>query len=71
MKALPQAALVLVPAQESLGIFVIQFNEDAAMHQFDHALARGAGRQVGPAQLVAPGAVGQFALGDEPADGAW
>ena len=40
MEAVPQAALILAPAQQALGFFMKLFNPVAAMRVFDHDTQR-------------------------------
>ena len=48
MEALPEATLILVPAQFAFGFFVILLDPVAPVRVFDHALQRGVCRKVTP-----------------------
>src|SRR3974377_1344535 len=67
MQAVPQAALILVPAQQALGLFMELFNPVAAVRILDHDAQRRGQGKVAPEILplvLAP----RGPLADQPAD---
>src|SRR5262245_20366907 len=68
VKACPEAALILVPAQQFLGLFMILLHPTAAVSIFDHDGQGRVGREVAPVIFALAGLAPTGPLAEEPAD---
>src|SRR5215831_17152057 len=66
VKTFPEPPLVLIPAQQFLGFFMILLDPAATVGIFDHHRQRGVSREVAPVIPALPGLAATGPLADQP-----